>query len=265
MRRAFLLADLHHEVERLARCLRGSVSHKSAAARVGFNQTFFAQRLDCFANGRTTDPESLCEITLGGKLVARFQRAVEDGFFDLLDDLLVQPRGSNNFVHRVFSRTGQFGGSVAGLATIPQVQCGRCGFCGIGSKSEQSPVSRYGGMTTRTISLLLRGMQVLSGLDFTPQIWREMLLAQANFTNQAPPGAKARGERKICLTSFPQQWYGCRTNKRRDVMTFRSTAMSAGHETTAATRIVLLALVLSLISLPALAQSTAGRVLGRVT
>ena len=48
-------------------------------------------------------------------------------------------------------------------------------------------------------------------------------------------------------------------------MTFRSTAMSAGHETTPATRIVLLALALSLMSLPALAQSTAGRVLGRVT
>jgi hypothetical protein len=48
-------------------------------------------------------------------------------------------------------------------------------------------------------------------------------------------------------------------------MTFRSTAMSAAHETTPATRIVLLALALSLMSLPALAQSTAGRVLGRVT
>ncbi len=48
-------------------------------------------------------------------------------------------------------------------------------------------------------------------------------------------------------------------------MTFRSTALSAGHETTLATRIVLLALALSLLSLPLLAQSTAGRVLGSVT
>jgi hypothetical protein len=48
-------------------------------------------------------------------------------------------------------------------------------------------------------------------------------------------------------------------------MTSRSTAMSAGHETTLATRIVLPALALSLISLSALAQSTAGRVLGSVT
>jgi hypothetical protein len=48
-------------------------------------------------------------------------------------------------------------------------------------------------------------------------------------------------------------------------MTFRSTATSAGHEATSATRIVLLALALSLMSLSALAQSTAGRVLGSVT
>jgi Carboxypeptidase regulatory-like domain/TonB dependent receptor len=48
-------------------------------------------------------------------------------------------------------------------------------------------------------------------------------------------------------------------------MTFRSTAMSAGHGTTLAPRIVLLLLALSGLSLTATAQSTAGRVLGRVT
>ena len=48
-------------------------------------------------------------------------------------------------------------------------------------------------------------------------------------------------------------------------MTFRSTAMSAGQETTRATRIVLLVLALSLMNLAAFAQSTAGRVLGSVT
>jgi Carboxypeptidase regulatory-like domain len=48
-------------------------------------------------------------------------------------------------------------------------------------------------------------------------------------------------------------------------MTFRSTATSAGHDTTTAGWIVFLALALSLMCLPALAQSTAGRVLGRVT
>jgi hypothetical protein len=48
-------------------------------------------------------------------------------------------------------------------------------------------------------------------------------------------------------------------------MTFRSTALSAGHETTVATRIALLVLALGLMSVPALGQSTTGRVLGSVT
>src|SRR5271155_3902062 len=48
-------------------------------------------------------------------------------------------------------------------------------------------------------------------------------------------------------------------------MTFRRTAMSAGHVTALAPPIVLLVLALSGLSLPAPAQSTAGRVLGRVT
>jgi hypothetical protein len=48
-------------------------------------------------------------------------------------------------------------------------------------------------------------------------------------------------------------------------MTFRSTALSAGHQTNVAPRIILLILALSLSSPFALAQSTAGRVLGSVT
>jgi hypothetical protein len=48
-------------------------------------------------------------------------------------------------------------------------------------------------------------------------------------------------------------------------MTFRSTALSAGHETSVATRTVLPVLALILMCLPAPAQSTAGRVLGSVT
>ncbi len=48
-------------------------------------------------------------------------------------------------------------------------------------------------------------------------------------------------------------------------MTFRRTAMSTEHVTTSAPRIVLLVLALSGLSLTAAAQSTAGRVLGRVT
>jgi hypothetical protein len=48
-------------------------------------------------------------------------------------------------------------------------------------------------------------------------------------------------------------------------MAFRSPAMSLGHGTTPVARIGLLILALTLASLPALAQSTAGRVLGTVT
>jgi hypothetical protein len=48
-------------------------------------------------------------------------------------------------------------------------------------------------------------------------------------------------------------------------MTFRRTALSAGHETAVINRIVLLVLVLGLMSLPALSQSTTGRVLGSIT
>ncbi|MGB7073249.1 MAG: carboxypeptidase-like regulatory domain-containing protein, partial [Candidatus Sulfotelmatobacter sp.] len=48
-------------------------------------------------------------------------------------------------------------------------------------------------------------------------------------------------------------------------MTFRSTAMSAGHTMTLAIRIALLVFLLSALGLTAPAQSTAGRVLGTVT
>jgi hypothetical protein len=48
-------------------------------------------------------------------------------------------------------------------------------------------------------------------------------------------------------------------------MTFRSIAISRGHRTTAGTRIVLLALALSLMSPSAQTQSTAGRLLGSIT
>src|ERR1700676_4669922 len=53
--------------------------------------------------------------------------------------------------------------------------------------------------------------------------------------------------------------------KRRKLMRSRCTALSAGHEATLATRIILFLLALTLMALPAAAQSTAGRVLGSVT
>jgi hypothetical protein len=89
MRRAFLLADFHHKVEGLAGRLGSSVGNKGAAAGVSFDQAFFAQSLHRFAHGGAADAEALREITFGGKLVAGFEGAVENGIFDLLDDLLV--------------------------------------------------------------------------------------------------------------------------------------------------------------------------------
>jgi hypothetical protein len=62
------------------------------------------------------------------------------------------------------------------------------------------------------------------------------------------------------------QWYGCRTRKTEEFsMTFRPTALSAACTMTLATRISILALTLSLLCLPAVSQSTAGRVMGTIT
>ena len=128
MRRAFLLPDLDHQVERLARGLRSSVRDESSAAGVGFDQTFFPERLHRLAHGGAADAETLRQFAFGRKLIARLQGSVENGLFDLLNDLLIQSRGSNNFVHRILSRTNQFGGTGDGPATIPQVQCLRQPF-----------------------------------------------------------------------------------------------------------------------------------------
>src|SRR3984957_2448738 len=71
---------------------------------------------------------------------------------------------------------------------------------------------------------------------------------------------------KIFLTSITERWYGCRTSKTEEFrMTSRRTALSAGNKATLTYYIVLFVLALSLTSLPAVAQSTAGRVLGSIT
>src|SRR3984885_3426381 len=71
---------------------------------------------------------------------------------------------------------------------------------------------------------------------------------------------RRRGGR-ICLTVFTREWYGCRTSNTEASMNFRCTALSAGHVATAATFLFLFFAM----SLPGLAQSTAGRVLGSVS
>ncbi len=99
MSRAFRLTDLHHQVERLAHRLRGAVGDEGAPARVRFDQTFFTQSLHCFAHCSSTHAETLGEFALCGKLIARLQIAFNNRLFNLLNDLLVESRRANEFVH----------------------------------------------------------------------------------------------------------------------------------------------------------------------
>ncbi len=71
MRGTFLLADFHHEVERLARGVRSAVGDKGAAAGISFDQTFFAESFHCLAHGGAADAKALRQFTLCRKLVAR--------------------------------------------------------------------------------------------------------------------------------------------------------------------------------------------------
>src|SRR5580704_10197288 len=67
---------------------------------------------------------------------------------------------------------------------------------------------------------------------------------------------------RICLTVFTREWYGCRTSNTEASMKFRCTALSAGQVATAA---ILFFFMVCTMSLPGLAQSTAGRVLGTIS
>jgi hypothetical protein len=123
---AFRLADLDHEIEGLADGLGGSVGDEGSASGKSFDETFFAKRLDGLAHCSAADSETLGELAFGGKLVARFQSALDNGFLDLLNDLFVKAGRSNEFVH--CAAPGQVrreaGGTGAddGPTTIPQIQ-----------------------------------------------------------------------------------------------------------------------------------------------
>jgi hypothetical protein len=96
MRGSFRLTDLRHQIQRLPHGLRCAVGDEGAAARVRFDQTFFAQRLHRFAHGSAAHAETLGQIALGRELISRLQSAFNNGFFDLLNDLLVKPRRTNS-------------------------------------------------------------------------------------------------------------------------------------------------------------------------
>ncbi len=105
MRGAFRLTDLHHQVERLAHRLRRAIGDERAAARIGFDQTFFAQSFHGFAHGGAAHAETLGQFALRRQLISRLQIAFDDGFFNLLNDLLVESRRPNQLVHCPAPRT----------------------------------------------------------------------------------------------------------------------------------------------------------------
>src|SRR5579872_5932697 len=101
----------------------GAVCNECAAARVSFHQSFFAQSLHSFAHGSAAHAEALRQLALGGQLIPCFQRTLNDGFFNLLNDLFVESGRPNQFVHctapRTWRKTSRKTGY--GLATIPHV------------------------------------------------------------------------------------------------------------------------------------------------
>src|ERR1700733_11685806 len=114
------------------------VGNEGPTPRVSFDQTFFAQRLHRLAYRSSAHTETLSKFALRGKLVARLQCAVENGLFYLLDDLLVQARSPNDFIHGNFSYENGLCRPDKGLATIPHLRSLRSPFCGIprGKKHE---------------------------------------------------------------------------------------------------------------------------------
>src|SRR6267154_254066 len=97
--RSFRLPNLDHTVEGLADGIGSSIGDKRTPAGIRFDQALFSQGLDGFANGGAAHSKLLSQLAFGRKLVARFERALDDRVFDLLNDLLVKARRAYDFVH----------------------------------------------------------------------------------------------------------------------------------------------------------------------
>src|SRR5580704_4521373 len=100
------LANLDHQSQRLANCLRGAVGDEGSASGIGLDQSFFPQCLYRFPYRSPTHPEALRQISLSRQLIASLERALQHRFFDLLNDLLVKSRCSNRLVHKAPNPNG---------------------------------------------------------------------------------------------------------------------------------------------------------------
>src|SRR5579862_1545543 len=98
---AVRLAALDNPVQRPAHRVRGPIRDKSSAPRKRVDQTLFLKGLDGFAYCRPADAELPRKIALRGQLAALAQFALADGFLNLLNDLLVEPRSLDNFVQEI--------------------------------------------------------------------------------------------------------------------------------------------------------------------
>jgi hypothetical protein len=72
---------------------------EGSAPGVSLHQSLFAKRLHRFANRGSAYAELVSEFPLRRQLITLFQVTLEDGVFNLLDNLLVQPRCLDYFVH----------------------------------------------------------------------------------------------------------------------------------------------------------------------
>ena len=89
---AFSLADLEHQIERLANGLRPSISDEGSASGIRFRQSLLAQRLDSLTHCCSADTELLRQLSFGRQLISWLQHTFEDRALDLLHNLLVESR-----------------------------------------------------------------------------------------------------------------------------------------------------------------------------
>src|SRR5439155_21176024 len=90
------------EGERLDQRLHRDVTHERALARPDLDEAAALQRAQGLAHRGAADAESLGELALRGKAIARVQAAVGDQRLDLAHDILVDPNGLDGLeLHQV--------------------------------------------------------------------------------------------------------------------------------------------------------------------